>query len=243
MNAIIVEDSKTSSELLYGLLREYIPEIKVLGLATDIESAILLIYEKKPDLVFLDIELKTGTAFDLLNHLKKIDFEIIFISGFNQYAIEAFQFNAIHYLVKPITAPELLEAVNRIEKVKKQNNSEKSYTLKNDIDRKIMISTEHDMRFVRTKDIKYVKADGSYSIIYLSSNQKIVISKLLKEIEKQLHSEEFYRVSKSYIINLNHIARIKHIDGGLIEMIDGVDILIPRRKRNEFTLQIMKFLS
>jgi two-component system LytT family response regulator len=231
---------------LSGLLKDYLPEIELEGFAKDVESGISLINEKAPDLVFLDIELKDKTGFELLKAFPNKNFEVIFVTAFNSYAIEAFKHNALHYIVKPVNPTDLIEAVKRISKSGNDRKVQETtiYESGKPVDRKIDISTEHETKFVPLKDIKYIKADGSYSRIFLKSNEKILVSKLLKDMEKKLlKEEEFFRVSKSYIVNLNHVALIKHIDGGLIGMSDGQNITISRRKKSEFTIRIMKFMN
>ncbi|MBN1187388.1 MAG: response regulator transcription factor [Bacteroidales bacterium] len=246
IRTVIIEDSEGSIDLLSGLLKDYTPEIELVGIAKNIEFGISMIKEKAPDLVFLDIELKDKTGFDLLKEFPNKNFEVIFVTGFNNYAIEAFKHNALHYIVKPVNPTDLKEAVKRVENRRNERKVQETtnYASYKSIDRKIDISTEHETRFVPLKDILYIKADGSYSQVVLVSNKKILLSKLLKEFEKKLSKEEdFFRVSKSYIVNLNHVALIKHIDGGLIEMSDGVNITISRRKKSEFTIRIMKFMN
>lgn len=246
IKAVIIEDSEDSIELLSGLLEDYLPEIELVGIAKDLESGISLINEKAPDLVFLDIELNDKTGFELLKAFPNKNFEVIFVTGFNSYAIEAFKHNALHYIVKPVNPTDLIEAVNRIKKTRNEDEVKEStiYKSNKSIDKKIDISTENETKFVPLKDIKYIKADGSYSFIYLISNKKILVSKLLREMEKKLSKEEeFFRVSKSYIVNLNHVSLIKHIGGGLIEMSDGINITISRRKKSEFTIRIMKYMN
>lgn len=246
LKAVIIEDSISSIELLSGLLKDYLPEIKLIGIAKDIESGITLINEKAPDLIFLDIEINDKTGFDLLKEFPNKNFDVIFVTGFNTYAIEAFKHNALHYIIKPVNPTDLIEAVNRsiIHRSEKKVQKTTTHEPKNPIDKKIDISTENETRFVPLKDIIYIKADGSYSMIYLKSNKKILVSKLLKDMERKLSKEkEFFRVSKSYIVNLNHVALIKHIDGGLIEMCDGSIITISRRRKSEFTIRIMKFMD
>ena len=246
MRAVIIEDSEGSIDLLSGLLKDYLPEIELVGIAKDIESGISLITEKAPDLVFLDVELNDKTGFELLKVFPNKNFEVIFVTGFNNYAIEAFKHNALHYIVKPVNPTDLIEAVKRsnIDKKDKKTQEAKQNDTNKPKDKKIDISTENETRFVPLKDITYIKADGSYSLIYLTSNKKILVSKLLKEMENRLSKEEeFFRVSKSCIVNLNHVALIKHIDGGLIGMSDGTNISISRRKKSEFTIRIMKFMN
>lgn len=245
IKAIIIEDSQSALDLLKGLLESYLPQVKLLGNASDVSSGIKLIQDSKPNLVFLDIELKDKSGFDLLNEIGEKYFEVVFITGFDNFAIEAFQHNALHYLIKPVGAKELVEAVNRVH-IKLEKNSGKPYS-NEDLDfrtlgeKKISIKTESEIKLVYLKDIIHIKSDGSYSIFHLINGKRIIVSKLLKEVEKQLGSEGFYRLSKSNVINLQHISSVKHVDGGQVEMIDGTVIPIPRRKRDDFAIVLSKF--
>jgi two-component system LytT family response regulator len=249
ITSIIIEDSTDAIDSLSGLLKIYVPQVQLIGFAKDVDSGISMINNLKPELVFLDIELKTQTAFDLLSSFQIIDFEVVFVTGHNNYAIEAFDYNALHYLVKPINPEKLIQAVNRLNESKGNLNLEKMKNLagcnflshKNE--KRIIVNTQKETSFIYAKDILYVKGEGRYSIICLSNNKKIVVSKVLKEMESQFDTDEFYRVSKTYIINLNHIDIVKHIDGGLVKMVDNTIIQIPRRKRDEFTLKIVRFMS
>ena len=249
IKALIVDDSTNAIESLTGLLKIYLPQVEILGYAMDVDEGIFMIKEVRPELVFLDIEIKAQTGFDLLKAFPEIDFEVIFVTGYNEYAIEAFNHNALHYLVKPIVPEKLIEAVNRLKKQKDDAYSEKIRNLSGlnfsnlQNEKRIIVKTEKETRFIWLKDILYVNAEGRYSIIHLDNKKKIIVSRLLKEMESQFKSEEFFRVNKSFIINLNYIDAVKHIDGGLIKMTDGTVIQIPRRKRDEFTIKITNFMK
>lgn len=249
IRTVIIDDSAHSIDYLSGLIKELTPTIELLGSASDIESGASLIDKIKPGLVFLDIEIGNKTGFDLLKSLSVIDFEVVFISGYNIYALEAFNHNALHYLLKPIDPQKLIEAVNRLEIKFNKNGAMKPTPIEIPDNtslqgsKRIAINTEKETKFIHSSDVLFIKAEGRYSTIHLQNEKNIVISKLLKEMEIQFSTEEFYRVSKSHLINLNHVSSIKHIDGGTIAMSDGTTMAIPRRKRDEFTIRITSFIS
>lgn len=242
IKTVIIDDSKDAIDLLMGLLKKHLPQVQLLGYAQDVDTGLSCINNLQPDLVFLDIEINNKTGFDLLKAIPNINFKVIFITAFNKYAIEAFNHNAVHYLLKPVEPVKLIEAVNRF-------NSEKQSALPNivaleaQVNKKIALNNEKETRFIRLSEICYVKGEGRYSVFVLDNKKKFMVSKLLIEVEEQVSSKEFFRVSKSYLINLNHVLVVKHIDGGVIEMSDGTRIQIPRRKRNEFTIRITEFLG
>lgn len=249
IRTLIIEDSQSSLELLTDLILKGFPELKILGTAMDLGSAKQLIHEKDPELVFLDVEIGDSTGFDLLNSLSKINFEVIFVTAFESYAFEAFKHQALHYIVKPVCKADLSEVMERAKtkmgKAKTDVDELKSMieAIRGFNTKKIMVTCEHETRFIDVDDIICIKGDGSYSNILLKDNTNIMLSKLLKDIVTQLPEKSFYRISKSYIINLQHVAIIKHIDGGMVEMTNGDTISIPRRKRTEFTVKITEHLA
>ncbi|MBN1598010.1 MAG: response regulator transcription factor [Bacteroidales bacterium] len=247
--SVIIDDSKDAIEFLSDMLKNYLPQVEIVGFAQNVDSGISLINEYKPELLFLDIELNNKTAFDLLKGIPEIDFDVIFITAYNRYAIEAFDHNAIHYLLKPVEPVKLIEAVSRVEKQKDNRKTEKQLrflnieSLENQLNKKVAVNTEKEIRFIKLSEIRYVNGEGRYSVIFLDSGEKIMVSKLLKEIEEQFAAKELYRVNKSYLINLNHVKSVKHVDGGIIVMTDNSNIEIPRRKRNDFTIRMTKFMT
>lgn len=242
IKAIILDDSADACEFLQMQISKVINNINVIGTATNIFDGAKLIKDQKPDLVFLDIDLNGQTGFDLLDMLDQINFEVIFTTGHNEFAVEAFKYNAVHYLTKPVDSKELYNAVERAESRLAKSNIQQSDKIKSLLKsikiKKLTINTEDATRFVPYNHIVYIKADGNYSEFMFTDNKKLLVAKALKEYEKILDEDFFYRLSKSYLINLNHIKLIHRIDGGTIEMHDGTKIVIPRRKREEFMMKM-----
>ncbi len=248
LQTIIIDDSPQAIEYLVSLLHKSEFDIDIRGSATSVDEGIELIAKVTPELVFLDIELGDQTGFELLSKLDKITFKLIFTTGYHQYAIDAFKFNAIHYLLKPVQPDELEEALSRVSlKSYKSDFSADNIkslleTLKHNQTKKLSLSTEEGIRYIDPADIIYVEADGSYSKVKLTDGSSIMLSRLLKEFELQLSKSDFYRVSKSYLINMQLVSMYRRIDGGTVEMIDGTLISIPRRKKEEFLIRMTEFM-
>lgn len=243
-SVVIVEDSVNSVNLLSNIIDNYLPQLKIVGKASSVEDAIISIETLQPDIVFLDIHLHGKTSFDLLNDLQEINFYIIFISAHEEYAIQAFQFEAVHYLVKPINPKDLIGAVNRI--ALRHNNKylskEELLSLLQHNDKyetnKISVSTIEGIRIIDISKIIYIVAEGNYSNIIQSDGSKIMVSKILKKLSEQIKSDRFYRVNKSYLINLDFVSLIRRSDGGTIRMDDGKEIVLSRRKKEDFFMKV-----
>ena len=243
ITTFIIDDEFQSRNLLHKMLQQYFPEIIVLGEASSIEEGLQGINEYKPDIVFLDIQLKGETGFDLLNRLPKIDFALIFVTAYDQYAIKAFRFNAIDYLLKPIVTEELIEAVN---KVKQRIASSKTDT-KELVDQlyldirnpkkvhdKIAISTLDGFIIVPINEIIYCHANSNYTRFYLTDKKTILSSYTLKQYDEILTSQSFFRAHRSYLINLAHVKIYKKGEGGEIVMSNGDEIELARAHKAEF---------
>ena len=248
--AVIVDDSNHAVDLLCNLLEKSEEEIELAGIAGSVPQGIELISGVKPDLVFLDVELGDQTGFDLLSQLPDIDFNLIFTTAHNKYAIDAFRYNAVHFLLKPIHESDLMEALKRVLKPRDIITNSALNGIKRIIDdygsrhsKKLSLATEEGIRFINTEDIVYVQADGSYSRVKMSNGTSYVLSRLLKDFEQQLNKSYFYRLSKSYLINMHQVEMYRRIDGGTVEMTDGTLIPVPRRKREEFMIKMTEFID
>jgi len=249
VRTIIIDDSPHAVEYLSNLLTEVDSNIMIAGTANSVAGGIELIRKENPELVFLDIELGSQTGFDLLSQLTEINFNLVFTTAHNQYAIDAFKFNAIHYLLKPIQVEELRNAIQRI-KLRPESSRLSVKDIDSLLDRiqmsathKIQLCTEEGIRFVDVSNIVYIKADGSYSIVKMTNGKSCLLSRLLKDFEEQLLKHSFFRLSKSYLVNMQQIAMYRRIDGGTVEMSDGTLILVPRRKREEFIMKMAKSIG
>ncbi|MBN7816446.1 LytR/AlgR family response regulator transcription factor [Algoriphagus pacificus] len=241
LQVIIVEDEFHSRETLKAFLKEYCPEVVVMDTASTVQEAVEKISSLRPNLVFMDIELQTGTGFDVLQQVKHLDFHLIFTTAFEHYAIKAIKFSSIDYLLKPIDLEELLEAVQKakslIESESRQNllenllNNFQSPSLEN---RKICLSTAEGVEFIPANQISYCEANGSYTDFHLTDDRKLVVSKNLKEYENILGDLNFMRVHNSFLINLSEVKKFVRSEGGYIVMNNEKQVSISNSKREEF---------
>lgn len=241
IKAIIVDDEPRNIRILKNLLEEFCPEVIVGGEAESAETAIHLIRSAQPDLVFLDIEMPFGNAFDLLDKLMPVNFQVIFVTAFDNYALKAFRYYALDYLLKPVDIEELKAAVKKaVERVKEKNMSQTLDVFiqtmkpsKNTL-QKIGLPTNDGLVFTNIEDIVRCEASGSYTIIYLHDKQKFIVSKSLKEYEDLLPEDNFCRIHHSHIVNLAYVKKYFKGRGGYIEMNDNTTIEVATRKRDEF---------
>jgi two-component system LytT family response regulator len=241
IKTVLVDDEPNNLETLHQLLVKYCPQVVIAGTADSVTKAREVIVEQNPDLVFLDIEMPYGNAFELLNSLPAIDFEIIFVTAFGNYAIEAIKFSALDYLLKPLNIKELQAAVLKAaQRIQFKNINQKLDNLYFNLNtakpslQKIALPTLEGLIFVNIKDLVWLEARGSYTCVYLSSQQRIMVSRTLKEFEDVLPVDYFSRIHQSYIINHNYIRKYNRGRGGTIEMDDGTVIEVSMRKKDEF---------
>ncbi|MCJ8289760.1 MAG: response regulator transcription factor [Crocinitomicaceae bacterium] len=243
INAVIIDDEKDARFLLRNLLeKKFGKQINVLGEADDVEPGVALIEKHKPDLVFLDIQMKKGTGFDLLKKIKKIDFEVIFITAYNQYAVDAFKFSAFGYLLKPIKSKDLGEVIEKLEKhlsELKQDTTKRlkvlieNYGSDGDI-QKLIIPNIEGFQVVKIADIIRLEGDRNYTHFILAPDKKITTSKSLGEYEELLNDHGFFRIHQSTIVSLRHITAYLKEDGGNVKMTDGGVLKISRHRKTEF---------
>lgn len=242
IKAIIVDDEPGSVRTIEALLSRYCPTVEVVGKAYDPEEAAVMIAAEQPQLVFLDIEMPFGNAFDLLDKLAPVTFEIIFVTAFNSYAVKAFRYAAADYLLKPLDIEELKAAIGRIENRLGGNQINKriEMLLENirqpepGAFRKISLPTSDGFRIEHIHKIMYLHAEGSYTYIFLENGQKVLVSKNLKEFEDLLPENIFCRIHHSSIININFVKQYYKGRGGEVEMTDGELIMISTRKKADF---------
>lgn len=236
LDAIIVEDEETSRETLRNYLTKYCPNINILGEATNVDDALILIRNNALDVVFLDVEMPFGNAFDLLEKVGDIDFETIFVTAYNHYAIEALNAHASYYLMKPISIDELIKAVDYVTEIRRKEDALQDEVLvpnTNSVSGKITIPQQDGFEIIETADIMYCKADDNYTEIYLNNNKRKVVSKTLKYIEESLKDANFARVHKSYLVNVNEIVKYVKGKGGSVVLSNGKDISVSASKKSK----------
>ena len=249
LKAIIVEDELRSREFLKKLTEEYCPQVKVVETAATVEEAVQAINCHKPDLIFLDIELHTGTGFDVLQAVSYTDFRVIFTTAYDHYAVKAIKFSAIDYLLKPIDVDELQAAVQKAAESLSSNNSGLALQelLKNirkpaESDFSVTLATSEGLEFVPLQNIIRLEASGPYTYFFIKGGKKIMVSKNLKEYEGLLSDHNFFRVHNSHMINIKEVKRMVKTDGGYAIMSDDSMISISPKKKEDFMEQMSRRL-
>lgn len=239
--AVIVDDELDAIESIKLILSENFDSIEVVGTAQSVEDARRTILTTDPDIVFLDIEMPGGSGFEVLEGIPQRNFSVIFVTAYNQYAIKAFKYSAVDYILKPI---DIDEFVNAVSKVKHQNNNKVNdkinlllENIKSSKPDKIALSTSESIEFVRIAEIVQIQAEGSYSTLKLLDQTELVVSKNLGEFESLLEDHLFYRPHQSHLINLLHVRKVMRL-GNEIVMDDGSIAFLSRRKKNQF-LELM----
>lgn len=237
INAVIIDDEQDAQITLMRFVQMHCPNVTIVGVADGVQEGLKLLASKDVDLVFLDIKMNDGTGFDLLKKLPEINFKLIFTTAYDEFALKAFKYSAIDYLLKPIDPIELQEATQRLEKKDDKNTASSVDGLfeiykENKFD-KIAIPSVDEFHFVRMTDIIRCEASSNYTIIYLNTGKKIVAPKTLKEFEELLAPEGFFRVHQSHLINLKHTNQFLKTKN-LIRMSDNSEVEVSRRKKTLF---------
>jgi len=241
IRTIIVEDEQKSLSVLNDLIKMYAADIKVCGSEGYVYKAVQLIDSVKPDLVFMDVRIADGTSFDILRNLSNRQFELVFVTAFDHYALDAFRVAAIDYLLKPIGIPEFQEAIERVrkklsEKTRNNNidNLLQSLVMHNEHDKKVKIPTLHGYEFVDLSNILWCKSDGHYTTFNLISKSKLVSSKNMGYYEELLNNYNFCRINHGIMINMQFIKSYMKGKGGYIVMNDGTELEISQRRKADF---------
>ena len=226
LRAVIVEDESSSREILHNYLAKYCKNVDVLGEAASVKDGIELLTQTKPDLVFLDVEMPFGNAFDLLDQLPDRSFETVFVTAYNSYALEALNNHAAYYLMKPINIDELIKAVSYVAEIKEKENALQDQILKSKMNKaegKITLPQQDGFQVLNIADILYCKADDNYTEIYLE-NKKLLVSKTLKYFEEALVEYPFARIHKSYLVNVNEVVKYRKGKGGSVIVLSLINI-------------------
>jgi len=245
IRTVIIDDEGRSRETIFELLKMYCDNIEVVDQAEDVKSGLLSIRKHNPDLVLLDIKMPDGTGFDLVRQIEHVNFRIIFITAYEEYAIKAFKFSALDYLLKPIDPEELTLAIGKVtNSLNNENLNTRISEFMTYIDqfrkhgdgKKIILKTSENIYVVDTDDIISIESDQNYSRFHLVDGEPIFVSRTMKDYSSMLDERNFYRIHQSYIINLQHIKRYNRGENICI-MSDGSKIPVSYRKKDElFTL-------
>ena len=243
IQALIIDDEPGNREFLIGLIADYCPEIKILGEAHDLTSGVEAIKEHRPDLVFLDIQMPGGSGFDLLDQMSttSLHFEVIFTTAFDQYAIQAFRYSALDYLLKPIHPLQLTEAISKVRiRKEKAEQLERLKNFRDIMDGKqekishIILTSANGQQRAEISDIIRCEADRNYTRIYMKNDKRIVATRSLKEFDELLTPFGFLRIHQSHLINLKMFQtyhRPKDSGGGMVELSDGSRLEVSRGKK------------
>ena len=235
LRTIIVEDEETSRAILRNYISKYCPKVEVIGEAENIEQALELIRNNTLDLVFLDVEMPRGNAFDLLEQVGNRTFETVFVTAYNQYAIDALNVHASYYLLKPVSIDELIKAVDYVSEIKEKENALENRVLSTqDIGTKgkITIPVQDGFEVLVAQQILYCKADDNYTQIFMDSGDKKLVSKTLKYFEEALVDFGFARVHKSYLINVNEVVGYRKGKGGSVILSSGKEVMVSASQKS-----------
>ena len=239
IRVILIDDEHQSRKTLQSFLQDYCPHVDIIGEADSVLSGYKLLQQESPDAIFLDIQMTDGTGFDLLNKIPNPSFQVIFTTAFDDFAIKAFQYNAVDYLLKPIDVDELMRSVRKIKPLDYGSADQKQLTNLLETNKtgkfdKIALSTNNGLHFLELDGIIRLQSEANYTTFYLLEGKQIVVSKTLKNFEKLLVGENFFRPHQSHIINLKHVEKILKEDGGSLLMKGDCKIPISRSKKELF---------
>jgi len=239
IKAILIDDEERARNTLSSLLANYCPEINVLATCSNVPDGVLAINKYKPDVVFLDIEMPDYNGFELLGFFREIDFDIIFVTAYSEYAVKAFEISAVDYILKPIDIDQLKNSVEKLKQKKLHSQMQEQIELlkesyRGDDIRKIALSMSNGLTFVEVSDIILLEADGAYTTFYLKDSQKILVSKKLKFYEDILSNRpHFFRTHRSYFININYIKTYSRGENAIL-MDNDFLVTISRDRKQEF---------
>ena len=248
MKAILVDDEPDGIRTLKKMLESHCPNVDVAATCSNAAVAKQELERIRPDVIFLDIQMPGKSGLDLLTEIPEKDFEVIFVTAHNEYMLQALQYSAADYLLKPVDEDRLIEAVQRVETRIQAEKKEWTETLMHNLNKagspsemKLCLPTLKGFIVVKLDDIIYCEAERSYTIFHLDGKRTVTVSKSLIEYDNLLQETQFFRIHKSFLINLNHIKEYQRGEGGLVIMTDNAEIEVSRRKK-EFFLNRMKEL-
>jgi len=246
LRALIIEDEQASRETLANYLSKYCERVSVVGMAENIAIGQELIAEHNPDIVFLDVEMPYGNGFDLLEQLESIDFELIFVTAFSNYALKALNMSASYYLLKPIDIDEFITAVDKVcARIEQKEDIRSGQILKNNLHveahrlKRIVLPEMEGFEVAQLKDIVYCKANDNLTDFVFVDGRKKTICKTLKHFEEVLSESGFFRIHKSYLLNMEHVKGYKRGKGGYAELSNGEELEIAVRRKGDFLQQFV----
>ncbi|MBT8327902.1 MAG: LytTR family DNA-binding domain-containing protein [Bacteroidia bacterium] len=238
LRVIIADDEKSSRDLIENYVTRYCKDLEIIAKAEDARQAVDLINKHKPDLVFLDVEMPFGNAFDVLEQTETVDYHTIFITAYSDYAIKALNYSAAYYILKPISIEELVSAVDKVKEIAAEDNfSELKKVLQQNLGaegiQRIVLPNQNGFEIVNANDIIRISGSGNYSDLYLKNGSKKTVSKILKYFDNLEENSNFIRIHKSHIINTEFISAYKKGRGGSLIMIDGHEVEVSASKKQD----------
>ncbi|WP_298541653.1 LytTR family DNA-binding domain-containing protein [uncultured Aquimarina sp.] len=234
LTAIVVDDEANSRAILKNYLKKYCPTVRVLGEAASVQETLTLLESNNPDLLFLDVEMPYGNAFDLLEQVPDRTFETVFVTAYDHYAVDALNVQATYYLLKPIAIDNLIKAVDHVNHIKEREKELQDKVLTPKVsaaaDGKITIPQQDGFEVLKISEILYCQADDNYTKIFLNQGQKLV-SKTLKYFEDSLSDQGFVRIHKSFLVNVSTIVRYKKGKGGSVQLSSGKELMVSSSKK------------
>jgi len=242
INTVLVDDEKSSLIILEKLLAKCCPHINIIATAQSVSEGISVINEHNPDLVFLDINMPDGDGFEILEKVDKRTFEVIFTTAFDKYAIKAFEFAALHYLLKPINSVDLKEAIDRFQETRSEDISEKINVLNtNQSLERMILPSSNGLSIIELNDIIRCESSNNYTTFYLKNNEKILVSKSINLYEKILSETHFCRVHNQHIVNLKYIKKYVKGRGGYVVMTNDSHVDVSEGRKKDFMTKLSKF--
>ena len=248
VTTILVDDEVNNLMFLQALIKEHLPQLQITATTESAQNALQIISELKPQLFFMDIDMPGMTGFELLKKMEPLSFEVIFVTAYNQYAMEAFEYNAVAYITKPIVTEKLIAAVEKaVNKIEEKKYTENIFSLlenvqhKNEHD-KIALPTMQGLQFIKLTQICFCESSGNYTNFHLTDNSKIMVSRQLGEYEKLLPAEMFVRIHDQHIINLTCIKEYVKGSGGEVILENGTRLNVASRRKDELLSRFEKWL-
>ena len=241
LSCLIIDDEEDARRYLSMMINEFCPQLNILGEADSVVTGKEAIKNLQPDIVFLDIHMPGGSGFDLLKALGPIDFILIFTTAYDRYAIKAFRFSALDYLLKPVEPDLLVEVIEKafatIGQVKLKDRYESllmNYESDNTAPKRLVLPMAGKFKVVEIGEIMYCAADGNYTQVHLKDRSRLVVSKQIKEFDELLSEHRFFRIHQSYLVNLNYVQGFTKGQNGEVELHDGTSLSLARSKKKEF---------
>ena len=244
LKSIIVDDEAKSGESLRILIEDFCDDVQVCALCTTVDEGIEALQVHKPDVVFLDIQMQCETGFDLLERIPQVTFEVVFTTAHSEYAIKAFRFSAIDYLLKPIDLEELKGSLLKVQKKLSQNINARLQQLMRNLretsteNYKLALPTGEGLFFIKVSSIVYCEASSNYTEIHTDDGKKHIVSRTLKEYDEMLADHSFFRIHNSYLINLNAVRKYIRGEGGAVVMANGKSLDVSKRRKEGFLARI-----